>query len=93
MVNYIMDRYNDLRTSVRKNVLANGQSYIWYLSMVSLCLITYVIYSYVDNNTVSVKSLYALAVMITANAYIINTMENYPSGDSGSAPAAGDTSD
>lgn len=71
-----MEKYEEFKSNIRKNIISNGQGYMWYITMASLCIITYVLYSYVDNNTVSVKSLYAIAVLITSNAYIINTMEN-----------------
>lgn len=75
MTNFITDRYNDFRSTARKNILANGQSYMWYLTMASLCIILYVIYSYIDTNTLSIKTLYVAAALVTANASIINILE------------------
>lgn len=75
MVNFISDRLSDFKTNIRKNIMVNGQGYMWYTTMASLCLITYVLYSYVDNSTIHVKLLYAIGVLITCSSYIVNTLE------------------
>lgn len=74
MVNFIFDKYADFKSNVRKNILATGQNYMWYLTMGTFCAITYVLYSYSDTNSINVKSLYAILMLTTANAYIINIL-------------------
>lgn len=76
MMNYVTSKYEELRAHAENNILQNGRGYMWYISMVTLGLLVYVIYSYVDSRDVHVNLLYAAAIMMSANAYIINTMES-----------------
>lgn len=75
MVNYIKSKYEDIKAHAEKNVLQNGLGYMWYISMITLGLLVYVIYSYMDNGAIHINIVYLATFMLSANAYIINTIE------------------
>lgn len=81
MVNYIQSKYDEMKIYAEKNVIQHGHVYMWYLSMITLGLLVYVIYSYVDNGVVHINIVYIAATLLSANAYIINTIDAHASND------------
>lgn len=75
MIN-INNKYSILKDNTENIIIKNGINYLWYISMISLCIIVYIIYSYLDNSTTHIKLLYILALLISSNSYIINILEN-----------------
>jgi len=74
MVNYIQSKYDELKSHAERNVVQHGHGYMWYISMLTLSLLVYVIYSYVDTGVTRINIVYIAVMFLSVNTYIINTI-------------------